>query len=197
MAGLRESWRLAAMQTIQESALDLFDERGFASVKIEDVAETAGVSPSSIYRYFGTKEGLIVADEFDTWGQETIEAVLDPRDPVGSLIEAVAAYEAPRTSGGEGVHPSADIPWRRVRYFFTEPSVRLAAQASLDRASQLIVPLLVSSGALSPTQARVAANALAFGYFACLEQWYLDDRTRPIAWYVEEGLRPLRELWSK
>ncbi|MYW92951.1 helix-turn-helix transcriptional regulator [Amycolatopsis rubida] len=197
MAGLRESWRLAAMRTIQERALDLFDERGFAPVKIEDVAEAAGVSPSSIYRYFGTKEGLIVADEFDTWGQETIETVLDGRDPVGSLIEAVVAYEAPRTSAGDSVNPSADIPWRRIRYFFTEPSVRLAAQASLDRASQLIVPILASSAALSPTQARVAANSLAFGYFACLEQWYLDDRARPIAWYVEEGLRPLRELSQK
>lgn len=185
------------MRTIQERALDLFDERGFPAVKIEDVAEAAGVSPSSIYRYFGTKEGLLVADEFDNWGQETLGAVLDPRDPIGSLIEAVVAYEAPRTSGGDSVDPSADIPWRRVRYFFTEPSVRLAAQASLDRASQLITPLLVSSDALSPTQARVVANALAFGYFACLEQWYLDDRTRPIAWYVEEGLRPLRELWPK
>lgn len=185
------------MQTIQECALDLFDERGFASVKIEDVAEAAGVSASSIYRYFGTKEGLIVADEFDTWGQDTVESVLDPHDPVGSLIQAVVAYEAPRTEGGAGVDPSADVPWRRIRYFFTEPSVRLAAQASLDRASQLILPMLVSSGAFSQPQARVVANALAFGYFACLEQWYLDDRTRPIAWYVEEGLRPLRDLWQR
>lgn len=185
------------MQTIQRCALDLFDERGFAQVKVEDVAEAAGVSASSIYRYFGTKEGLIVADEFDSWGPETIATVLDLRDPVGSVIEAVVAYEAPRRSVGDGVDPSADIPWRRVRYFFTEPSVRLAVQASLDRASQRIAPLLVSDGALNSTQARVAANALAFGYFACLEQWFLDERTRPIASYVEEGLRPLRKLWQK
>lgn len=184
------------MQAIQEGALDLFDERGFTSVKIEDIAEAAKVSPSSIYRYFGTKEGLIVADEFDTWGAERIKAFLDQSDPVGSLIEAVLAYEAPRTSSGHEVKPSADIPWRRVRYFFTEPSVRLAALASLDRASQMITPLLASSGALSQTQARVAANALTFGYFACLEQWYAEDRTRPIGLYVAEGLRPLRAIWS-
>ncbi|ODT77388.1 MAG: TetR family transcriptional regulator [Pelagibacterium sp. SCN 64-44] len=196
MTGLRESWRFAAMQTIQECALDLFDEQGFAAVKIEDVAAAAKVSPSSIYRYFGTKEGLIVADEFDNWGSETIKTVLDPSDPVGSLIEAVLAYEAPRTTAGRDVSPSADLPWRRVRYFFTEPSVRLAVLASLDRASQLIAPMLASSGVLSQAQARVAANALTFGYFACLEQWYLEDRTRPIALYVAEGLRPLRTIWS-
>lgn len=47
------------------------------------------------------------------------------------------------------------------------------------------------------TQARVAANALVFGYFGALEQWYLDGGIHPIARYVEEGMRPLRSIWSK
>jgi len=34
-----------------------------------------------------------------------------------------------------------------------------------------------------------------FGYFAALEQWYLDGGDQPIATYVEEGLRPLRTIW--
>jgi hypothetical protein len=45
------------------------------------------------------------------------------------------------------------------------------------------------------TQARVAANALVFGYFAALEQWYVDGGVRPVAEYVEEGLAPLRPIW--
>jgi hypothetical protein len=44
-------------------------------------------------------------------------------------------------------------------------------------------------------QARVAANALVFGYFGALEQWHLDGGSKPIADYVDEGLRPLRRLW--
>lgn len=196
MAGLRESWRLTAMQTIQMRALDLFDAHGFATVKIEDISEAAGVSASSIYRYFGTKEGLIVADDFDSWGQETLATVVDPHDPVGSVIEAVAAYETPGDSRDEARNPSASIAWRRVRYFFTEPSVRLAALASLDTATRRIAPLLTAHGALSSTQARVAAHALAFGYFACLEQWFLEDRSKPIASYVEAGLHPLRRPWQ-
>ncbi len=39
--GLDERWRREAMQTIQERALDLFDERGFANVTIEQVAAAA------------------------------------------------------------------------------------------------------------------------------------------------------------
>ena len=183
--GLRERWRISAMRTIQERALDLFDARGFDAVTIEEIAAAAEVSPSSVYRYFGTKEGLVVADEFDSMSQETLEGVLDVNDPVGSLLRAVVNYE----STGE------QIPQRRVRYFFQVPSVRRAACAALDRASQRIAPMFVTNGGMTPTQARVAANALAFGYFAALEQWYLDGGADPIAKYVDEGMRPLRGLW--
>ena len=201
MAGLREQWRRTAMHTIQERALDLFDERGFAAVTIEEIAAAAGVSPSSVYRYFGTKEGLVVADEFDTMSPQALDGLLDPADPIGSLLEAVRRYESPRGepagSGASGAPPAPEpISWRRVRYFIAEPSVRMAAFASLDAAARRIAPLLTSANGLSPSQARVAANAIAFGYFAALESWFDDGGSRPIADYVEEGLRPLRSIWS-
>jgi AcrR family transcriptional regulator len=180
------------MRTIQERALDLFDERGFAAVTIEEIAAAAEMSPSSVYRYFGTKEGLLVADEFDSMSQEEIRDILDVNDPVGSLHQIVLRYEAAPEQGAQ----DEKGPWRRVRYFFQEPSVRMAACAALDRAGARIAPLLAGSGGMTETQARVAANALVFGYFAALEQWHADGGVRPIATYVEEGLQPLRKIWS-
>jgi AcrR family transcriptional regulator len=193
--GLRERWRISAMRTIQERALDLFDERGFDAVTIEEIAAAAEVSPSSVYRYFGTKEGLIVADEFDSWSQDQVGEILDVNDPVGSMIQVVLTYEA-AAGQAPGSRDTPRGPWRRVRYFFQEPSVRTAVCAALDRASQRIAPLMMTGGRLTETQARVAANALVFGYFGALEQWYLDGGVHPIAQYVEEGLQPLRSIWS-
>jgi AcrR family transcriptional regulator len=198
--GLRERWRINAMRTIQERALDLFDARGFDAVTIEEIAAAAEVSPSSVYRYFGTKEGLLVADEFDSMSQEALEGILDVNDPVGSLLQVVLTYKAapeqPSQPPGVPRGPQTErSPWRRVRYFFQEPSVRMAACAALDRASQRIAPLMMTGG-MPQTRARVAANALVFGYFGALEQWYLDGGIHPIATYVEEGMRPLRRIWS-
>lgn len=48
-----------------EAALTLFSERGFAAVTIEQVAEEAEVSASTVYRCFGTKEGIVFHDEYD------------------------------------------------------------------------------------------------------------------------------------
>ena len=182
--GLRERRRRSAMRVIQERALDLFDANGFGAVTIEEIAAAAEVSPSSVYRYFGTKEGILVADEFDAMSQEAVADLLDADDPVGSLARIVRTYEEASTS-----------PQRRVRYFFQEPSVRSAVCAALDRASERIAPLLATGGT-TPLQTRVATNAVVFGYFAALEQWHLDGGTAPIAKYVEDGLRPLRRIWG-
>jgi AcrR family transcriptional regulator len=199
--GLRERWRRNAMRTIQERALDLFDARGFDVVTIEEIAAAADVSPSSVYRYFGTKEGLLVADEFDLMSQEALEDILDVNDPVGSLLQVVLTYEATaeQTSQSQDARQgpqTARSPWRRVRYFFQEPSVRMAACAALDRASQRIAPLMVACGGMTETQARVATNALVFGYFAALEQWYMTPNRRPASrWHstpLPVGVRTVR-----
>lgn len=186
-SGLRERKRRNAMLTIQERALDLFDQRGFESVTIEEIANAADVSPSSVYRYFGTKEGIVVADEFDHMSKETLEGLLDVEDPVGSLLRLVREYESSASAQQE--------PHRRVRYIFQEPSIRRTACATLDEASRRLMPLFAATAA-SPAQARVASNALVFGYFGALEQWYTDGCARPIADYVEDGLGFLRKLWE-
>jgi len=187
--GLRERRRVKARRAIQECALDLFDERGFAAVTIEEIAAAAEVSPSSVYRYFGTKEGIIVADEFDSLSDTALDELLDVRDPVGSMLRIVVEYEA----GGQAAERS---PWRRVRWFFKEPTVRMAVCAALDRAAGRITPIMARREDLTETQARVVTNALVFGYFAAPEQWYLDDGKHPIATYVDDGLEPLRRIWS-
>lgn len=194
--GLRERKRLAAMRTIQERALDEFDERGFDAVTIEEIAAAADVSPSTVYRYFGTKEGLIVSDEFEALSQEALADVLDMSDPVATVRRIVAGYES-TAADMDAAARAGLLSWRRVRYFFREPSVRLAVYASLDRASNRIAASLVASRGLSQTRARVAAHAFVFGYFAALEQWHLDGGVRPIADYVDEGMSILRDVWVR
>ena len=194
--GLRERKRLAAMQSIQEHALDLFDERGFDAVTIEEIADAAQLSPSTVYRYFDTKEGLIVSDEFDALSQQALDDLLALRDPVDTARQIVAGYES-AAGGRDGLAPFSMGPWRRVRYFFQEPSVRLAVYASLDRASNRIAASMQAQGGMSQTRTRVAAHAFVFGYFAALEQWYLDGGVRPIADYVDDGMSVLRGIWAE
>jgi TetR/AcrR family transcriptional regulator, regulator of mycofactocin system len=44
---------------IEEVAMNLFVEEGYANVSVEDVATAAGVSARTFYRYFATKEDVL------------------------------------------------------------------------------------------------------------------------------------------
>ncbi len=59
--GLRERKKRATREALQAAALRLALERGPENVRVEDIAEAAGVSPRTYNNYFSSREQAIVA----------------------------------------------------------------------------------------------------------------------------------------
>ncbi|MCE9650834.1 MAG: TetR/AcrR family transcriptional regulator [Parvibaculum sp.] len=83
----RQRRKEARPAEIMSAALHLFSERGFATTRLEDVAEAAGVSKATIYLYFASKDDLFkaIVREVASPRIEEIEAFIDGFD--GTAID--------------------------------------------------------------------------------------------------------------
>ncbi|MFD7431747.1 TetR/AcrR family transcriptional regulator [Streptomyces sp. NPDC059818] len=63
--GLRERKKLRTRVAIRQATYRLISEQGYDATTIEQIAEAAEVSPSTVFRYFATKEDIVLTDEYD------------------------------------------------------------------------------------------------------------------------------------
>jgi len=80
--GLRPEVR----QRLESAVMDIFSDSDFHKANIRDVAKRAGVSFSTIYQYFGSKERLLFTF-VDIWLGELTERIVDHLQGIEDLKE--------------------------------------------------------------------------------------------------------------
>ena len=63
--GLRERKKAKTRAALQSHALDLFRRQGYAATTVDQIAAAAEISPSTFFRYFPTKEDVLLYDRYD------------------------------------------------------------------------------------------------------------------------------------
>ncbi|MGV9895790.1 TetR/AcrR family transcriptional regulator, partial [Streptomyces tendae] len=103
--GLRERKKRATREALREAALRLAVERGPDQVRVEDIAEAAGVSPRTYNNYFASREQAIVS-AVTADREERIAAAVAARPTGVRLADAVTeavveqyAHEGERERG--------------------------------------------------------------------------------------------------
>jgi AcrR family transcriptional regulator len=181
------------MRRIQEAALDLFDAHGFENVSIEEIARHAEVSPSSIYRYFGTKEQIVLYDDIDLRLIERVEQELHDLRPVEAVRRAMASVLA------DYFEPADELTRRKVRYAFEEPALRAASLEATDAFVPVITQALATAAGRDPSdlEIQVIAAAIIAALIAAVRHWYATGATKALTdeidralLVLENGLRP-------
>ena len=134
--GLRERKKAKTRRLIQEHALRLFAERGYDATSVEDIAEAAEVSPSTVFRYFPTKPDLVIYDDLDERMIEAFEA--QPPE-----LNAVQALRAGLRAGFGGIAgEELELQRARERLMRSVPELEAAMLGELARSVREVARLV-------------------------------------------------------
>ena len=93
---LRERKKARTRAALREHALRLFREQGYDATTVEQIAAAAEVSPSTFFRYFPTKEDVVLRDDFDDRMFEAFDRQPPSLTPIAALRaamrEAIATF---------------------------------------------------------------------------------------------------------
>ncbi len=117
--GLRERKKAKTRAAIQQRALQLFREQGYAATTVEQIAAAVEVSPSTFFRYFPTKEDVVLYDDLDPLLIAAFEAQPAALSPIQALRGALRAVFA--------ALPAEDMAqqWDRTALILAVPELRM------------------------------------------------------------------------
>jgi AcrR family transcriptional regulator len=186
---LRQLRKIETMRQVQLTALGLFETRGFDAVTIEDVAGAALVSAPTIYRHFGTKEGLVLWDEYDPALLHALDECLSV-NAIGDAIRKAIVRPLSRIYTAE-----ASRILRRVRLVENHPDLRAAVAANLRELRSAMASIFVSSGLCRGSlEADVIAGATVTALEVATEHWAQAKGRQPLHVFIERSLRFLRRF---
>jgi AcrR family transcriptional regulator len=173
------------MKRVQTEAVARFMAKGFDQVTVEEIASAADVSAMSVYRWFGTKEALVLWDEFDPPILAEVAARLADEPPLIAVRDAMVAllddvYDRERA-----------LALDRARLVFREPALVAAgeqnARALRDALNELFLSRTnageLDAGELDARAMAAVATALLS---TAIEEWQRRDGLRPLAELITE-----------
>ena len=156
ISSLRERKKAKTRAAIRRHALRLFREQGFASTTIDQIVEATEVSPSTFFRYFPTKEDVVLQDDFDDLFVEAFKRQPVELSPVQAMRSAMRAGFSKLTS--------EQVDEERVRQglIMATPELRSRMLDDYGRTIQLIADLFAERLGRTPDPfaLRVFAGAL-------------------------------------
>ncbi|MEU5208143.1 TetR family transcriptional regulator [Streptomyces sp. NPDC020742] len=134
--GLRERKKIQTRQAIQRAAFRLFQDQGYDATPVDRIAEAADVSTSTVFRYFPTKEDIVLSGEYAT----VLEAGLRARPAREPMVESVrqVTVEVLRALGAADRKELV----QRIRLIRDVPAIRGRTAENTARDAALITAVL-------------------------------------------------------
>lgn len=133
--GLRERKKIKTRAAIQQHAVRLFREQGYQATTVEQIAEAAEISPSTFFRYFPTKEAVVVEDDYDPLLIQAFQAQPAELTPLQAMRNAV------KTGVAQIPEQEFKAAQERMALSFSVPELRAASLNQMMNTMRLISEL--------------------------------------------------------
>ncbi|WP_405723916.1 TetR/AcrR family transcriptional regulator [Streptomyces sp. NBC_01537] len=190
--GLRERKKIQTRQAIRHAAYRLFADQGYDGTTVEQIAAAADVSASTVFRYFPTKEDIVLSDEYDPLMEAALRARPAGEPFVESIRQAVVGliremYATERLDLLARMRLVRDVPAIRARMGENmQLSCGMVARALAER----------DGGSGNEFELRVVASALLAAWSEAIMAWAEAEGREDLGDVLDRTLRLLSANFS-
>ncbi|MFI9533087.1 TetR/AcrR family transcriptional regulator [Nocardia fusca] len=180
--GLRELKKKRTREAIQDHALRLYREKGYANTTLEEVAAAAEVSPSTLFRYFPTKPDTVLFDRVDPIFLDKFLAEPADLSPLEAARNALLAVL-------DSAHVDlAAVETTRMRLIATVPELRAAVAHKVETDLPPFIEAVARRTGREPDDPRVRYWTGAVAGVAVMAYLRAIDNNEDIYAVVDEAL---------
>ena len=184
-------WEDNAVGRLQDAALELYREPGYDRVTVAEIAERAGLTRRTFFRYFPDKREVLF------FGTEKLEAFVAEgvlaAAPGAPALEAVATALAGVSRRSDEDPAFAAFARQRHALIRTYAELRERELGKLASLASAMAAALRRRGVADPA-ASLAAEAGVAAFKVGFERWVDDPRRRKMGHHLREAMRGLGAL---
>jgi len=179
------------MRETQRTAMELFHERGFDAVTVDEIAEAVGIAASTIYRHFGTKEGIVLWDEHDRALDDALAERLKRQPPFEAIRDTFI-----ETLGGR-YDSDLEFQLARVKYIYATKQLHAGAvEADFRARKELTDALGHFLSRRNKVAAPVIAGAALLALDIAIDRWQQHNAKKPLGKLITEAFDTIAHLES-
>ena len=187
--GLRERKKIKLRRAIQTAALHLFETRGYEHTTVEQIADAAETSTTTFYRYFATKEDVVLDNDASPLFEATV-ATRPADEPL------TATFRAAMGAVAGAAEADRDHTLARMRLIGTVPALEARYAGEERRTIDLLTRLLASRTGrpADDYQVELIAFVLAGVLFTASRRWVADQGATALSALVDQALTTVEPL---
>lgn len=191
---LRERKKIKTRSAIRDATYALIKEQGYEATTVEQIAERAEVSPSTVLRYFPTKEDIVLTDEYDP----LVEDLLRQRPADEPVLQSLrwSVLEALSMALADNPRYEQDEMILRIRLMAEVPALRSRLMETMSVTGRLMCRTLAERTGrdADDLEVRVYAMALMGAMVETMIYWVEQDFRDDLPDLIDRALAGFRDL---